>query len=76
MTFSLLPDQTPLRRMLTFASSEKIVELGARTGATEATLSDLRHSIATWGRGSVTLHLTEAQLQALGGYIAPKLDRP
>lgn len=65
VTFSLLPDQRPLARRLQFTSLEKIVELARRTQATEETLRGLQHSIGTWGRGTVTLQLTEEQLDAL-----------
>ena len=65
VTFSLLPDQKHLARTLHFANSDKLVELARRAQASEEMLRDLEHSINTWGRGTVTLRLTDAQLRVL-----------
>ena len=67
VSLALLPDQKPLRRKLTFASEKKLYELARRAQASDEVLDDLKRCIEAWGRGTVKLELTEAQLQALGG---------
>ncbi|MGI4829058.1 MAG: hypothetical protein ACRYFU_12830 [Janthinobacterium lividum] len=65
--FSLLPDQQPLARKLTFRDKERILELARRTGASDEVMAELERTLRAWGQGSVTLSLTEAQVRALGG---------
>lgn len=58
--------QTPLPRKLTFADTDKIVELAQRGGALKDLVAKqaLEYAIQT-GRGSVYLHLTPAHYASL-----------